>query len=728
MASISKLHLLIVLVIDFFRRGIATGGEHESLSFGQMMRQTLSNHPRVYLLDGFLNRSEVTHLLKKSQDMGLSLYQPLPSGYSNPDRSSHTENIPEEGYLSDSVISVLEQKMSALTNNPLDMDSGATIQLAYRNASGSGILDLHHDHNAIAMDIMNAGLPASRRPSLTLLFATIIGYLVDTESGGETVFPCICDRSSKKCSKNQQACSFLYERGVLNVHMAGHNTPFKTLNPSEEGEVAKRARYLAKAADDLCKGKTKVGIRVTPRAGVGLLFFSNNVRGIADPRAWHGGCKVTKGLKQTMQRFLHAPQGREETGQHAKASFEWTASPPTSPSLPEKPPSAAVKSKKPSKPEASKQLELPRFPGNDASLDSLDAQQRAVAAGWNPSCKQEESQWCMAEPMKVHLDRTYDKLQAVVDSYPKDQVISGMQISNGEGNLVVTKALPQAMPYAYNRRQLNSIPREKSLDLRIPKVPAAEGDRRENFHKVVVDHMRGDGLALLQKAVREDACLEAMKQLLAWAAAGGSNMTERVMKPKHRHHLRLPLHEPALRPAIQGILNAVGPTIQRSMSASAHLIELAAFITNPGAESQYFHHDVPESADQAVAPYYTVLLFLTDVAENGGRFEVIPRTHALSEYKDMLLAAQDRGKKVWLAVPAQAGDVLVYDGSLVHRGTANQADRPRVVLYMTFAGHGAHPCCHTFAINTDLLRPPAGPITLQTLDHNFRASTDKHEL
>jgi len=76
---------------------------------------------------------------------------------------------------------------------------------------------------------------------------------------------------------------------------------------------------LLNAAEALCAGRSDRGLKIAPRAGRALFFFSNSVRGTADPRAWHGSCKVTKGRKLTMQRFVYAPEGDEETGKHTTA-------------------------------------------------------------------------------------------------------------------------------------------------------------------------------------------------------------------------------------------------------------------------------------------------------------------------------------------------------------------------------------------------------------------------
>lgn len=248
----------------------------------------------------------------------------MESIYSNQESGSNAENIPEDGYADDPVVTGIEDRMAAVANVPYELDSGATIQLSHRNASGRGILDVHHDQNAAAMDILGANLRPEQRPGINMLFASLIGYFNDVEEGGETVFPCVCDRQREVgCEKLQDICKFLYENGVLNAHPAGHNTPFRPLSPKLTAKVKKAAATLVKATDRLCNGTSKLGLVVKPKARRALLFFSNSVRGFADPRLWHGSCKVIKGMKKTMQRFMHAPQKQEEIGSHAQAIFRW---------------------------------------------------------------------------------------------------------------------------------------------------------------------------------------------------------------------------------------------------------------------------------------------------------------------------------------------------------------------------------------------------------------------
>ena len=50
-----------------------------------------------------------------------------------------------------------------------------------------------------------------------------------------------------------------------------------------------------------------------------------------------------------------------------------------------------------------------------------------------------------------------------------------------------------------------------------------------------------------------------------------------------------------------------------------------------------------------------------------------------------------------------------------HRGSAHTGSRTRAVLYATFLGKGALPFGQTFAIDSELLTPPLGPLTLASL-------------
>jgi len=286
--------------------------------------EVLSFAPRIYLHHGFINDSQLNHLRRLTKELGVFKEAPK-DPHDKQDARGYNQRYLDDSYYEDPVILDLEKRIGMLSHIPFEPGSGATLSLSVRNATGDpGMTNLHHDHNAAALALMEHARRGHKLP-LTEMRATLLGYLADVEKGGETIFPCVCNVSKKSCLKAQVACQFLYEKGVFNVHPKGHNTPF-ALRPLEEqamGRVKKAAKLLVDRSVKLCSGKLDDGLRVVPRAGQALLFFSNTVRGQADPRAWHGSCRVVAGQKLATQRFLYAPQNQEETGDHARARFTW---------------------------------------------------------------------------------------------------------------------------------------------------------------------------------------------------------------------------------------------------------------------------------------------------------------------------------------------------------------------------------------------------------------------
>lgn len=296
-------------------------GEETCAAAGARETVALSTAPRVYLLEDFLRDGEGAHLQALAAEMGVVAETAPDPSDSQDNRGYHQEYIDESRYDTDPLLLALEERIAGLAHIPRDPGAGATISLAVRNASQAGLTNLHHDHNAAALALLPF-VRQGRRVPLTELRATLLAYLTDVEEGGETIFPCVCSRSSASCRKAQAACKFLYEHGVFNVHEKGHNTPFREAGQLRE-KLRKAAKLLVSRSNALCLGESSEGLKVQARTGRAILFFSNSVRGLADPRVWHGSCRVVKGQKMAMQRFLYAPQSEEETGEHAAATFNW---------------------------------------------------------------------------------------------------------------------------------------------------------------------------------------------------------------------------------------------------------------------------------------------------------------------------------------------------------------------------------------------------------------------
>eukprot|EP00747_Dinoflagellata_sp_TGD_P034370 gnl/TRDRNA2_/TRDRNA2_137213_c0_seq1.p1 gnl/TRDRNA2_/TRDRNA2_137213_c0~~gnl/TRDRNA2_/TRDRNA2_137213_c0_seq1.p1 ORF type:complete len:244 (-),score=30.33 gnl/TRDRNA2_/TRDRNA2_137213_c0_seq1:341-967(-) len=158
------------------------------------------------------------------------------------------------------------------------------------------------------------------------------------------------------------------------------------------------------------------------------------------------------------------------------------------------------------------------------------------------------------------------------------------------------------------------------------------------------------------------------------------------------------------------------------VSSLGAIVEFAAMITNPGAAAQDFHQDTgdEEAGESNVAPLYTLFCFLTnvDLAEQGP-LQVAPRSHALSltsnatadAIREVEAEEEDKAWSLrlhrWLVMPVRAGDCALYDSTAMHKGTANNSTRTRMVVYLTVMGIGRAPKHTTYAIHKSLLRPPS---------------------
>lgn len=117
----------------------------------------------------------------------------------------------------------------------------------------------------------------------------------------------------------------------------------------------------------------------------------------------------------------------------------------------------------------------------------------------------------------------------------------------------------------------------------------------------------------------------------------------------------------------------------------------------PGSHNQPLHQDgphltpshkpldkgdddlVPPKAQHLTAHALNIFIPLVDLTAANGATEFYPTTHILRQYSRTDGPAQP-------VVPlAKAGDAVIFDYRVKHRGLANNSQSPRPVIYVTFA-------------------------------------------
>lgn len=207
--------------------------------------QLLSWHPRSFLFPNFMSKDKADHIIalaeKRLHPSGLALKKG--------DTVEGTKNIrTSQGTFMgrsddpDGILAWVEDKIAALTGIPASQGEPFNV-LRYN-------LDQHYDSHYDSFN-PDDGYAASKSQRI----ATVLLYLSDVEDGGETVF--------------------LLEG---------------------EGGLQRLQTIDYKACD--------TGIKIKPRAGDALLFWSAKPDCTLDKYALHGGCPVRQGTKWVATKWL----------------------------------------------------------------------------------------------------------------------------------------------------------------------------------------------------------------------------------------------------------------------------------------------------------------------------------------------------------------------------------------------------------------------------------------
>lgn len=102
-----------------------------------------------------------------------------------------------------------------------------------------------------------------------------------------------------------------------------------------------------------------------------------------------------------------------------------------------------------------------------------------------------------------------------------------------------------------------------------------------------------------------------------------------------------------------------------------------------------------DTLDLMLPPYYfTVLIPLVEITRENGPTEFIKKSHLLS-------VADEHTSDIYAPL-LSPGDIVIFEGRTLHRGSANNTNEERLIAYMTFTANWYHD--QTFEIN-DYLFP-----------------------
>ena len=205
--------------------------------------ELLSWKPRLYLYRKFMSGAECDHIIKlATPSMTKSTVVDTATGKSvdSQIRTSHGTFL-RRGQ--DEVVADVERRIAEFSMVPADHGEGVQILRYERGQKYEAHYDYFHDQwNA---DPSKGGQRV----------ATMLMYLSDVASGGETVFPQSLDRPEYSADE-RSACG----RG---------------------------------------------GLSVRPRKGDAVLFFSLDLQQQLDPASLHGGCPVVEGTKWSATKWMH---------------------------------------------------------------------------------------------------------------------------------------------------------------------------------------------------------------------------------------------------------------------------------------------------------------------------------------------------------------------------------------------------------------------------------------
>ncbi|GMH55518.1 hypothetical protein TrLO_g4767 [Triparma laevis f. longispina] len=179
-------------------------------------------------------------------------------------------------------------------------------------------------------------------------------------------------------------------------------------------------------------------------------------------------------------------------------------------------------------------------------------------------------------------------------------------------------------------------------------------------------------------------------------ADGADPDLSNVLLTVNRSDVRLPLSDPSVLSALDAVLNGpLGDLLDDVLTTSSVLHELACLISDPGSQRQVLHPDVGYTTDLGIV---TCFVALQNINLNMGPTIFLPGTHKQG-WKELLDDEDSRddmitGRPSSLSL-LNLGEVSIFDGRILHAGSANESEERRAIFYFSFRSPYFNPASGT---------------------------------
>jgi len=119
--------------------------------------------------------------------------------------------------------------------------------------------------------------------------------------------------------------------------------------------------------------------------------------------------------------------------------------------------------------------------------------------------------------------------------------------------------------------------------------------------------------------------------------------------------------------------------VRAILGEECRLTVMGCMLSQPGSQTQQWHSDGDHLSEHEHLPPYAVNVFvpLVDVDASLGPTEFVPTTHLLFNYDPALPVPS-------VTIPTPAGECLLFDYRVKHRGLGNRGTHARPMMYITY--------------------------------------------